>query len=42
MTLTGVMVVNLRYFSEFDSIQSALRKMVEDIPELDRNVAQSF
>jgi len=34
MTLNGVMVVILRYFSEFDSFRGALRKVVEDIRKL--------
>jgi len=34
MTLNGIMAVILRYFSEYGSLRSALRKMVEDIPKL--------
>ena len=34
MTLNGVMVVILRYLSEFGSFRSELRKMVEHIPKL--------
>jgi len=31
MTFNGVMALILRYFTEFDSFQGALRKMVEDV-----------
>jgi len=35
MTLNGVMAVFLLYFSDFGSLQRALRKkVVEDIPKL--------
>jgi len=31
MTFNGVMAVVLRYFTEFGSFRSALRKVVEDV-----------
>jgi len=34
VTLNGTMAVILRYFSEFNSLRGALRKVVEDIPKL--------
>jgi len=33
MTLNGVMVLILRYFTEFGSFRAALRKVVEYIPK---------
>jgi len=42
MTLNGVMVLILRYFTEFGSFRGTLQKAVEDtINFLRRNVAQS-
>jgi len=38
MTISGVVAVILRYFSEIGSILGALRKVVEDIPKRDRKL----
>jgi len=44
MTLNVTMSVILRYFTEFDSVRDALRKVVENIPKFfyNRNVVQSL